>query len=159
MGLACQKCLTGVYNLCLGYCHDCDKFGPLGMKCCMDQKYQKMTIKCLNPRYGTIYTCNDMTLNRYWYGEVQGSFDKNVRNMNQMVKWNAENNTKKCIALRNEKESLVYKHPKDVVKNLIEAYIDVTNNMFADELRGDPLYWSGRDLIPPKKYGHDSENK
>ena len=92
MGLDCQKYLNGVYNLVLRFCYYCKVYGMLGANCmhCKTGKYQKISIKCLNPRYGTIYTCYDMTYNRYWYDAVQESFDKHNRQMNQIMRWNME---------------------------------------------------------------------
>lgn len=83
MGLECKKCLSGVYNLVLGFCYYCKAYGMLGANCihCKTGKYNTISIKCLNPRYGTVYTCPDMTYNRYWYDDVQESFDKHIRQM------------------------------------------------------------------------------
>ena len=33
-------------------------------------KYQKIAIKGLNPRYGTVYNCLDITYRKYWYDAV-----------------------------------------------------------------------------------------
>ena len=62
IGLKCQKCLVGVYNLCLGFCFGCKLFGVLGTNCsyCRSGKFNQMNMKCLNPRSGTVYTYHDM---------------------------------------------------------------------------------------------------
>ena len=92
MGLKCQKCLSGVYNLVLGFCFYCKVYGMLGADCiqCKTGKCEKIAINCLNPRYGTLYTCPDTASNRYWYDVVQELFDKHIRQMNQIIRWNIE---------------------------------------------------------------------
>ena len=42
---------------------------------------------------------------------------------------------------------LTFRVHDHVVKNLIQAYITVTDSMFAAELRGQPLNWSGDNLV------------
>ena len=51
MGLKCQKCLCGVYNLVLGFCFYCKAHGMLGADCiqCKTGKCEKIAINCLNP--------------------------------------------------------------------------------------------------------------
>ena len=63
MELDCQKCLTDVYNLRLGFYYSCNAYVMLGANSihCRSAKYQKIAIICSNSRYGTVYTCSDMT--------------------------------------------------------------------------------------------------
>ena len=51
MGLDCQKCLFGVYNLVLGFCYYCKAYGKLVAGCiyCKTGKYSKIAIICLTP--------------------------------------------------------------------------------------------------------------
>ena len=52
MGLKWQKCLSGVYNLVLGFYFYCKVYGMLGADCiqCKTGKCEKIAINCLNPR-------------------------------------------------------------------------------------------------------------
>ena len=136
MGLDCQKCLSGVYNLVLGFCYYCKAYGMLGAGYihCKTGKYSKIAINCLNPRYGTVYTCPDMTYNRYWYDAVQESFDKHTRQMNQIMRWNTESDAKETVYKKMKEDVMSYKLQDHVVANLMQAYMAVTNITYAKEL-------------------------
>ena len=80
----------------LSFCYYCKVYSMLEARCIHYKtgKYEKIAINCLNYRYGTVYTCPDMTYNRYWYDAVQESFDKHIRQMNQLMRWNMESDDK-----------------------------------------------------------------
>ena len=62
------------------------------------------------------------------------------------MRWNAETDTKQYIvSKKKQRESSIYKSPEDVFKNLIQAYIAVTDNMFTEEPRVHHL--TGREII------------
>ena len=90
----------------------------LGASCilCKTGKCNKIAIKCLNPRYGTVYTCPDMTYNRYWYDAVQESFDKHTRQMNQIMRWNMESDAKEEAVIKKQDNPLTFRVHDHVVK-------------------------------------------
>ena len=140
MGLSCQKCSIGVYNLCLGFCCYCKIFGMLGADClkCRSAKHTKMIMKCLNPKLGTVYTCSDVTYNRYWFDSVQESFSRHARQLNQITRWNMESGLKEDGAMKKHENAMMYKSYDDAVSSLMKAYLAFTGNRFAAELDDSP---------------------
>ena len=125
----------------LGFCYYCKACGILRAGCihCETGKYNKIVIKCLNLRYGTVYTCPDMTYNRYWYDAVQESFDKHTRQMNQIMRWNMESDVKETTFKKMKEDIMPYKLQDRVVANIMQAYMAVTNTTYAKEVQNMPM--------------------
>ena len=71
-----MKCKYGTYNLAIGVCLLCNKFGVLGAICnhCNQIKYINLKIQCINLTVASVYTCEDESHNELWYNEIQKSF-------------------------------------------------------------------------------------
>ena len=60
-GILWMKCKYGTYNLAIGVCLLCNKFGVSGAICnhCNQMKYRNLKIQCTNPTVASVYTCED----------------------------------------------------------------------------------------------------
>ena len=101
-----------------------------------------------------MYTCPDKTYNRYWYDSVQENFDKHIRQMNQITRWNMESDAKEIAFKKMNEETMLYKVQDHVVANLMQACMAVTNTKYAKELQNMPMnYWPGDELAFAEDYG------
>ena len=122
---------------------------------CRSAKHTKMIMKCLNPKLGTVYTCSDMTYNRYWFDSVQESFNRHSRQLNQITRWNMESQMLEDGGIRRNPDPMRGKGYDEHVSSLRKAYLSFTDNGFLIELQHNPTSWS-KDFLDFKSGFHDT---
>ena len=141
-GKSCMKCMSGTYNLSIGVCLLCKKFGVLGVICnhCNQMKYRNLKIYCTNPTVGTVYTCDDESHDELWYDEIQKSFYRYYRERNMIWRFRSQNRMNERYMMDKSENPTKYLSDSDAIMDIEDAYNKIASlYLGADESEIDHL--------------------